>query len=98
DTNNTDFLSVNNETNMDLSVIPWKYLQISIQKATQYHINIIDIVKQTEMIFSPFVLSMYSAALCILCGEVFRASLVRFIYVLGTTNKRLVSISFGRFL
>ncbi|KAF2896627.1 hypothetical protein ILUMI_09547, partial [Ignelater luminosus] len=62
--------------NIDVSSIPWEYLESKVNATVHYHISIIEVVTDLEDIFSNAMFSIYIFTLTILCFEVYRAATV----------------------
>ncbi|KAF2888565.1 hypothetical protein ILUMI_17608, partial [Ignelater luminosus] len=60
--------------NIDLSLIPWKYLQKRLRDAVEYHLKIIEIAEEFENVFSGLLLAMFLNNLGIYSSIIYRLS------------------------
>ncbi|KAF2891195.1 hypothetical protein ILUMI_14978, partial [Ignelater luminosus] len=60
----------------DVSVIPWKYLRGTLTDIVDYHLEILNIAKEVEDVFSELLLLMCFGTMGMVCFSIYHASLL----------------------
>ncbi|XP_031352931.1 odorant receptor 67a-like isoform X2 [Photinus pyralis] len=61
---------------VDVSKVPWKYLQKSLNEAISYHLSILDVTSEVEKTINMLTLIIFLFSLAVTCFQVYHASIL----------------------